>query len=82
MTIDPTYAGQVLAASLVLMDAAGTPSYHRLDSDVVDSLNRQPYPVDVTWVKVEAADAQAAALSFTLVDGSLQTNRITVTESL
>jgi hypothetical protein len=82
MTIDPTYAGQILAVKLVLMDAAGTPSYHALDSDVVDSLNRQPYPVDITRVMVEAAGAESAALSFALVDGSLQTNRITVTEAV
>jgi subtilisin family serine protease len=80
MTIDPAYAGQILALKLVLTDSAGTPSYHSFDSDVVDSLNRQPYPVDITRVLVEAASAQDAALQFALADGTVQTNRITITE--
>jgi hypothetical protein len=80
MTIDPAYAGQIIALKLVLMDAAGTPSYIGLDAEVVDSLNSQPYPVDITRVLVEAASAESAALQFVLVDGSAQTNRITVTE--
>lgn len=82
MTIDPSYAGQILGLKLVLMDAAGTASYHGFESDVVDSLNRQPYPVDITRVLIEAAGAQGAALQFALADGSIQTNRITVTEAV
>jgi hypothetical protein len=82
MTIDPTYAGQILAIKLVLMDAAGTPSYIRMDAEVVNSLNSQPYPVDITRVLVEAASAESAALQFMLVDGSTQTNRITLTETV
>jgi hypothetical protein len=80
MTIDPAYAGQVLGLKLVLLDAAGTASYYGFDTAVIDSLNSQPYPVDVTQVLVEAAKAQSAALKFMLVDGSEQTNRITITE--
>lgn len=82
MTIDPSYAGQILGLQLVLMDAIGTSSYLRFDADVIDSLNRQPYPVDITTVMVEAATAKDAALLFMLVDGTKQTNRITVTEPL
>jgi hypothetical protein len=74
------YAGQILALKLVLKDAAGTASYHRFDPEVIDSLNSQPYPVDITKVMVEAATAQDAALQFALVDGSIQTNRITIIE--
>jgi hypothetical protein len=80
MTIDPSYAGQILGLKLVLMDAAGTTSYHGFDSEVVDSLNAQPDPVNITRVMVEAPDARDAALQFVLIDGSMQTNRITITE--
>lgn len=80
MTIDPSFAGQILSVKLILSDAAGTPSYYQLDSDVIDSLNRQPYPVDVTRVLVEGEGAADAALQFMLIDGSVQTNRITITE--
>jgi hypothetical protein len=81
MTIDAAYAGQILGLKLVLTDAAGTPSYHGFDPEVVESLNSQPYPVNVTLVMVEAAGARDAALQFSLVDGSTPTNRITITEA-
>jgi hypothetical protein len=80
MTIDPSYAGQIVAVRLFLMDAAGTPSAIGLDPEVVESLNSQPYPVDITRVLVEASTAQSAALNFLLADGSMQTNQIRVTE--
>jgi hypothetical protein len=80
MTIDPSYAGQILAVRLFMMNSAGVYSTLTLDSSVVDSLNAQPYPVDITRALVEASTAQSAALNFMLVDGSTQTNQIRVTE--
>jgi hypothetical protein len=80
MTIDPSYAGQIMAVRLITMDSAGVFRTLSLGSEVIDSLNAQPYPVDITRVLVEAPNAQSAALSFMLIDGSSQTNQIRVTE--
>jgi hypothetical protein len=80
MSIDPSYAGLIAGVKLVLKDAVGDPTYYPLAPEVIDSLNAQPYPVDVTIVFVEAAGASGASLSFLLVDGSVQNNLIPIRE--
>ena len=77
MTIDPSYAGMITAAALITSDGQ-TRTYRRLEPEVIESLNRQPEPVDITSVRVDAPDAELAALRFELVDGSSQTNEIRV----
>jgi len=79
MTIDPSYAGMVVAVELITSDGE-TLSYRRLEPEVIESLNRQPDPVDVTRVSVDAPGALTAALRFELADGSTQTNTIPVYE--
>jgi subtilisin family serine protease len=80
MTIDPAYAGQILSFKLIMTDTSGTTSSHGFGLEVTESLNQQPYPVDVTKVHLEAETAVDAALQFYLVDGTSQTNRITIIE--
>ncbi len=81
MTIDPSYAGMIVGVKLLVLNAAGEPSYYPMQTEIVNSLNAQPYPVNVTEVKVELASCSGAALQFMLADGSIQTNRITIIET-
>jgi hypothetical protein len=80
MTIDPSYAGMITGLMLITVDPVGVRSYRRFASEVIDSLNAQPDPVDVTQVWVDTSNAVSAGLEFSLVDGSTQSNRILVYE--
>jgi subtilisin family serine protease len=81
MTIDPSYAGAIVGVTLITVDDLGARSFRTFGEEVGKSLNDQPEPVDVTVVYVDEPNAVSASLQFELVDGSIQTNRITVTEA-
>lgn len=80
MSIDTAYAGRITGVTLITSTESGERSYRTFGSAVIDSLNAQPDPVDVTVVLVDEPEVVSAALRFTLIDGSVQKNRITVTE--
>ena len=80
MSIDPHFAGLITGVQLITKNAQGELSRRRMTQGVIDSLNAQPDTVEVTRVLVEAGDAVSAGLRFTLLDGSVQSNRIPVIE--
>ncbi|MCA9699213.1 MAG: hypothetical protein KC431_16940, partial [Myxococcales bacterium] len=80
LTIAPPFAGLITGITLVTTDEIGAPTVLLLNPLVIASVNAQPHPVDVTRVAINVPDAVAASLVFQLVDGSTQTNQITVIE--
>lgn len=76
MTTDATYDGQVVSATLTILDAAGTPSDYVFGPDVITSLNNPTSDVTVTYV--DAPTTMSATLNFGLLDGTTQSNSIPV----